>query len=114
METCTSRPRGGLAQERLWGGSARGAVTPLQLLENLHLLRPPGEDEGTSGPQKCGHEPRTEAPFPRNRKEQRQPKRSLHQEPLILMDGRHFCSNKNRFNNQTVKLLFFFGEKKAR
>lgn len=65
-----------------------------------------------SGPKKCGHEPRTEAPFPRNRKEQRQLKHSLCQKPLILMDGRHFCSNKNRFNNQTAKLLFFLRKKK--
>lgn len=97
------------------GRLSPGTVTPLQLLESLLLLRPPGEDEGTSELQKCGHEPRTEAPFPQNRKERQQLTRSLHQEPLILMDGRHFSSNKNRFNNQTAKLLFFFlGKKKAR
>ena len=94
-------------REQLLGRLSPGTVTPLQLLENLWLLRPPGEEEGMSGPQKCGNEPRTEAPFPWNRKEQQQLKHSLYQEPLILMDGRHFCSNKNRFNNQTAKLLFF-------
>lgn len=49
---------------RLLGRLSPGTVTPLQLLESLLLLRPPGEDEGKSEPQKCGHEPRTEAPFP--------------------------------------------------
>lgn len=37
-----------------------------------------------------------------------------YQAPLILMDGRHFCSNKNGFNNPTAKLLFFGGGKKTR
>ena len=83
------------------GRLSPGTVTPLQLLENLWLLRPPGEEEGMSGPQKCGNEPRTEAPFPWNRKEQQQLKHSLYQEPLILMVSNQ-GTDKNLSNKDTI------------